>query len=210
PTTILASNTSGLSLAALSGAVPERMRPRFCGVHFFNPPRYMHLVELIAAPQTEPVLLDGLEALLTTTLGKGVIRAKDTPNFIANRIGIFSVLATMRHTQAFALPFDVVDALTGPAIGRAKSATYRTADVVGLDTMAHVVKTMFDTLPDDPWHALFARRPCLLAWSRRARWAPRPRRVSFARWARTSRCSIRRRETIAPLRAKSRPKSPNC
>jgi 3-hydroxyacyl-CoA dehydrogenase len=161
PTTILASNTSGLSLAALSGAVPERMRPRFCGVHFFNPPRYMHLVELIAAPQTEPVLLDGLEALLTTTLGKGVIRAKDTPNFIANRIGIFSVLATMRHTQAFALPFDVVDALTGPAIGRAKSATYRTADVVGLDTMAHVVKTMFDTLPDDPWHPLFATPPVL-------------------------------------------------
>jgi 3-hydroxyacyl-CoA dehydrogenase len=121
----------------------------------------MHLVELIAAPQTDPVLLDGLEALLTTTLGKGVIRAKDTPNFIANRIGIFSVLATMRHTQAFGLSFDVVDALTGPAIGRAKSATYRTADVVGLDTMAHVVKTMFDTLSDDPWHPLFATPPVL-------------------------------------------------
>ena len=161
PATILASNTSGLSLAALSAAVPERLRPRFCGVHFFNPPRYMHLVELIAAPQTDPELLDGLEALLTTTLGKGVIRARDTPNFIANRIGIFSVLATMRHTQTFGLPFDVVDALTGPAIGRAKSATYRTADVVGLDTMAHVVKTMFDTLPNDPWHSLFATPPVL-------------------------------------------------
>jgi 3-hydroxyacyl-CoA dehydrogenase len=160
-TAILASNTSGLSLAALSGAVPERMRTRFCGVHFFNPPRYMYLVELIAAPQTDPALLDGLETLLTTTLGKGVIRAKDTPNFIANRIGIFSILATMRHTQTAGLGFDVVDALTGPVIGRAKSATYRTADVVGLDTMAHVVKTMFDTLPDDPWHALFATPPVL-------------------------------------------------
>jgi 3-hydroxyacyl-CoA dehydrogenase len=158
---IVASNTSGLSLAALSEAVPAAKRARFCGVHFFNPPRYMHLVELIAAPQTEPVLLDQLETFLTTTLGKGVIRAQDTPNFIANRVGIFSVLATMHHTQKFGLSFDVVDALTGPAIGRAKSATFRTADVVGLDTMAHVVKTMFDTLPDDPWHALFATPPVL-------------------------------------------------
>ena len=121
----------------------------------------MYLVEIIAAPETDAGLLDALEAFLTTTLGKGVIRAKDTPNFIANRIGIFSVLATMRHTEAFGLGFDVADALTGPAIGRAKSATYRTADVVGLDTMAHVVKTMFDTLPDDPWHALFATPPVL-------------------------------------------------
>ncbi|MEO8346201.1 MAG: 3-hydroxyacyl-CoA dehydrogenase/enoyl-CoA hydratase family protein [Betaproteobacteria bacterium] len=161
PHAVLASNTSGLSLAALSAAVPEALRPRFCGIHFFNPPRYMYLVEVISAAQTDPALLDALEAFLTTTLGKGVIRAKDTPNFIANRIGIFSVLATMKHAEKFALGFDVVDALTGPAIGRARSATYRTADVVGLDTMAHVVKTMFDTLPDDPWHALFATPPVL-------------------------------------------------
>ncbi len=161
PDAILASNTSGLSLAALAAAVPEAVRHRFCGVHFFNPPRYMHLVELIAAPQTDAPLLDALETFLVTTLGKGVIRAKDTPNFIANRIGIFSVLATMHHAQAFKLGFDVVDALTGPAIGRAKSATYRTADVVGLDTMAHVIKTMYDTLPDDPWHGIFATPPVL-------------------------------------------------
>jgi len=163
PHAVLASNTSGLSLAALSAAVPAALRPRFCGIHFFNPPRYMYLVEVIKAPETEPALLDALEAFLTTTLGKGVIRAKDTPNFIANRIGIFSVLATMKHAETFGLGFDVVDALTGPAIGRAKSATYRTADVVGLDTMAHVVKTMFDTLPDDPWHPLFATPPVLAA-----------------------------------------------
>ncbi len=123
----------------------------------------MHLVELIAAPATQPPLLDALETFLVTTLGKGVIRAKDTPNFIANRIGIFSVLATMRHAENFKLGFDVVDALTGPALGRAKSATYRTADVVGLDTMAHVVKTMHDTLPDDPWHGIFATPPVLAA-----------------------------------------------
>ena len=160
---IVASNTSGLSLAALSAALPEALRHRFCGVHFFNPPRYMHLVELIAAPATEAALLDALETFLTTALGKGVIRAKDTPNFIANRIGIFSVLATMAHTAKAGLPFDVVDALTGPAIGRAKSATYRTADVVGLDTLAHVIRTMRETLPDDPWHALFTTPPVLEA-----------------------------------------------
>jgi 3-hydroxyacyl-CoA dehydrogenase len=163
PHAILATNTSGLSLAELSAAVPAAVRPRFCGIHFFNPPRYMYLVEVIAAPETDAALVDALEAFLTTTLGKGVIRARDTPNFIANRIGIFSMLATMKHTDAFGLSFDVVDALTGPAIGRAKSATFRTADVVGLDTMTHVVKTMFDTLPDDPWHPLFATPPVLAA-----------------------------------------------
>ncbi|KAB2839627.1 MAG: 3-hydroxyacyl-CoA dehydrogenase/enoyl-CoA hydratase family protein [Burkholderiales bacterium] len=155
PHAIFASNTSGLSINALAEACPAVMRPRFCGVHFFNPPRYMHLVELIPGKGTEVQVLDELENFLTTTLGKGVIRAKDTPNFVANRVGIFSMLATMHHTAAFGLGFDVVDALTGPAIGRAKSATYRTADVVGLDTMAHVIKTMRDTLAADPWHRYY-------------------------------------------------------
>jgi 3-hydroxyacyl-CoA dehydrogenase len=153
---VLASNTSGLGINALAEVLPAGMRHRFCGVHFFNPPRYMHLAELIPARGTDPALLDALEAFLTTTLGKGVVRAKDTPNFIGNRIGVFSILATMHHTAAFGLGFDTVDALTGPSIGRPKSATYRTADVVGLDTMAHVIGTMADTLPDDPWHRHFA------------------------------------------------------
>ena len=152
---VLASNTSGLPIHSLAAALPAGLRPRFCGLHFFNPPRYMHLVELIPDQQTDRGVLAGLEAFLTTTLGKGVVYAKDTPNFIGNRIGVFSILATMHHTQAFGLGFDLADALTGPAIGRPKSATYRTADVVGLDTMAHVIKTMADTLPDDPWHAHF-------------------------------------------------------
>ncbi|MDW2981709.1 3-hydroxyacyl-CoA dehydrogenase/enoyl-CoA hydratase family protein [Rhodanobacter sp. KK11] len=154
-TAIIASNTSGLSINTLAEALPEEMRHRFCGVHFFNPPRYMHLVELIPTRLTDAAVLDGLEAFLVTTIGKGVVRAKDTPNFIGNRIGVFSMLATMHHTEQFGLGFDVVDALTGPAVGRPKSATYRTADVVGLDTMAHVIKTMADTLPDDPWHQYF-------------------------------------------------------
>jgi 3-hydroxyacyl-CoA dehydrogenase len=153
--TVVASNTSGLSINALSQAVPSDLRSRFCGVHFFNPPRYMTLVELIPATETAPHLLDQLETFLTTSLGKGVIRAKDTPNFIANRVGVFSILAAFHHTRAFGLGFDEVDALTGPLIGRPKSATYRTADVVGLDTLAHVVNTMQQGLPQDPWHHYF-------------------------------------------------------
>ncbi|AIF48007.1 3-hydroxyacyl-CoA dehydrogenase/enoyl-CoA hydratase family protein [Dyella japonica] len=155
PTAVIASNTSGLSINGLTEALPEEMRHRFSGVHFFNPPRYMHLVELIPTKLTDKNVLEGLEAFLTTALGKGVVYAKDTPNFIGNRIGVFSMLATMHHTQQFGLGFDTVDALTGPAVGRPKSATYRTADVVGLDTMAHVIKTMADTLADDPWHEYF-------------------------------------------------------
>jgi len=154
-TAIIASNTSGLSINGLAEALPEEMRHRFTGVHFFNPPRYMHLVEVIPTRLTDQNVVDGLEAFLTTTVGKGVVIAKDTPNFIGNRIGVFSMLAAMHHTDQFKLGFDTVDALTGPALGRPKSATYRTADVVGLDTMAHVIKTMADTLPDDPWHQYF-------------------------------------------------------
>jgi 3-hydroxyacyl-CoA dehydrogenase len=154
-TAIIASNTSGLSINGLAEALPEEMRHRFSGVHFFNPPRYMHLVELIPTRLTDKSVIDGLEAFLTTTVGKGVVIAKDTPNFIGNRIGVFSILSTMYHTEQFKLGFDTVDALTGPAVGRPKSATYRTADVVGLDTMAHVIKTMADTLADDPWHEFF-------------------------------------------------------
>lgn len=152
---VLASNTSGLGINKLAEVLPEQLRHRFCGVHFFNPPRYMHLAELIPAKSTDASVLEGLETFLTTTLGKGVVYAKDTPNFIGNRIGVFSILATAHHTGEFKLGFDEVDAITGPLIGRPKSATYRTSDVVGLDTMAHVIKTMADTLPDDPWHAYF-------------------------------------------------------
>ena len=152
---IFASNTSGLSINQLAQAFPEGQRRRFCGVHFFNPPRYMHLVELIPARDTEPAILDDLEAFLVTALGKGVIRAKDTPNFIANRVGVFSMLATVHHAQRLGIGFDVVDALTGTLVGRPRSATFRTADVVGLDTFAHVVNTMKETLPNDPWHKYY-------------------------------------------------------
>ncbi len=155
PNAILASNTSGLSINSLADVLDESLHHRFCGVHFFNPPRYMHLAELIPCKNTDQAVLEGLESFLVTTLGKGVVYAKDTPNFIGNRIGVFSILSTLHHTAAFGLGFDEVDALTGPLLGRPKSATYRTSDVVGLDTMSHVIKTMADTLPNDPWKEYF-------------------------------------------------------
>jgi 3-hydroxyacyl-CoA dehydrogenase len=162
---IFASNTSGLPIAKLSEAMDSSLKARFCGVHFFNPPRYMHLVELIPTPATRPQILDDLETFLTSTLGKGVVRAKDTPNFIANRVGIFGMLATIKEAEKYGLAYDVVDDLTGAKLGRAKSATFRTADVVGLDTMAHVIKTMQDTLPAsiDPFAAHFATPAVLKA-----------------------------------------------
>jgi 3-hydroxyacyl-CoA dehydrogenase len=163
---LLASNTSGLSITTLSAALPAEIRPRFCGIHFFNPPRYMALVELIDTPTTEPRVLDELEGFATTFLGKSVVRAKDTPNFIANRVGIAGMLATIKEAEHFGLSYDVVDDLTGKKMGRASSATFRTADVVGLDTMAHVIKTLQDNLGEgkataDPFSALYATPPVL-------------------------------------------------
>ena len=160
PHAIIASNTSGLSITKLSEVLPEQIKSRFCGIHFFNPPRYMALVELIATPTTDPQILDDLEAFVTTALGKSVVRAKDTPNFIANRVGIAGMLATMKEAETFGLTYDVVDDLTGKKLGRASSGTFRTADVVGLDTMAHVIKTLQDNLGpeqgNDPFFASFA------------------------------------------------------
>jgi len=155
PDAIFASNTSGLSITELSGVLPEKNRQRFCGVHFFNPPRYMHLVELIPHAGTDPAVMDQLEAFITETLGKGVVRARDTANFIANRVGTFSILSTVHHAERLGLGFDTVDALTGPSIGRPKSATFRLADVVGLDTLASVISTMQNKLADDPWHPYY-------------------------------------------------------
>jgi 3-hydroxyacyl-CoA dehydrogenase len=163
PHAIVASNTSGLSITKLSEVLPEAIRPRFCGIHFFNPPRYMSLVELIPTNTTHAEVLDQLEAFVTTALGKGVVRAKDTPNFIANRVGIAGMLAAMKEAETFGLTFDVVDDLTGKKLGRASSGTFRTADVVGLDTMAHVIKTLQDNLKDDPFYSSYATPPVLTA-----------------------------------------------
>ena len=159
---IVASNTSGLSITKLSEVLPEEIKPRFCGIHFFNPPRYMSLVELIATPGTRAEILDQLESFVTTALGKSVVRAKDTPNFIATRVGIAGILATIKEAENHGLSYDVVDDLTGKKLGRASSGTFRTADVVGLDTMSHVIKTLQDNLQGDPFYASYAT-PAVLA-----------------------------------------------
>jgi len=156
PHAIVASNTSGLSITKLSEVLPEEIKPRFCGIHFFNPPRYMYLVELITTPTTQPEVIDQLESFVTTAVGKGVVRANDTPNFVANRVGVAGMMATMIEAEKFGLSVDVVDDLTGKKLGRASSGTFRTADVVGLDTMAHVMKTMQDNLQADPFYSMYA------------------------------------------------------
>lgn len=154
---IVASNTSGLSINALAKALPTKIRKRFMGMHFFNPPRYLPLVELISHKTTDSQVVDAVETFLTSVLGKSIVRAKDTPNFIANRIGVFAILAVCHHAERFEIPLEVVDDLTGKRIGRPKSATFRTADLVGLDVLAHTADTLRHNLPaSDPWAAFYA------------------------------------------------------
>lgn len=149
PDAILASNTSGLSIEKLAAGLDRKVAPRFFGVHFFNPPRYLPLVELVPHAKTDPNVLDQLETFLVASLGKEIVRAKDTPNFIANRLGVFGLLSTLKHAEELNIPLEVVDELTGKLIGRPKSATCRTLDLVGLDILSHVVATMGESLP--PW-----------------------------------------------------------
>lgn len=152
---VLVSNTSGLSINDLAESLPAKLRERFCGVHFFNPPRYMKLVEIIPSQYTDPALLDSLESFLVMQLGKGAVRAKDEPNFIANRFGVMSMCHILCLAQELNLGFDAIDAVTGVLIGHPKSATGRTIDVVGIDVLLHVIHTMHEGLKDDPWAALF-------------------------------------------------------
>ena len=160
---ILATNTSGLSITAMANVLPEQLRSRFLGIHFFNPPRYMHLLELIPTSFTAPEVVDKLETFAASVVGKGVIRAYDTPNFIANRVGVAGMMLTFREVERSGLGYDIVDDLTGKKLGRASSATFRTADVVGLDTMAHVIKTLQNGAKDDPFSGAFETPAALTA-----------------------------------------------
>ncbi|MCP4407963.1 MAG: 3-hydroxyacyl-CoA dehydrogenase/enoyl-CoA hydratase family protein [Gammaproteobacteria bacterium] len=157
--TILATNTSGIGIHQLAQDLPDEIKQRFCALHFFNPPRYMHLLEVIPHRQTREDVIRLLEGFVTTSLGKGVVKAKDTCSFIGNRIGVFALLAVMHHAQRLGLPPDLVDKLTGTGIGRPKSATFRTLDVVGLDVFAHVVQTLADDTKADPWHTYYRISP---------------------------------------------------
>jgi 3-hydroxyacyl-CoA dehydrogenase len=149
PGTIVSSNTSGLPIHLIAEGMPEDFQQHWAGTHFFNPPRYMKLVELIAGPKTRPEVLESLGEICDLRLGKGVVVAKDTPNFIANRIGTFSILNVMRQMQALGMTIEEVDACTGPAIGQPKSATFRTGDLVGLDILVHVVRNIYESATDD-------------------------------------------------------------
>lgn len=152
---VFVSNTSGLSLEVLASALPTSLQPRFFGMHFFNPPRYLPLVEFIPHPKTEGMILDQVETWLVHQLGKAVIRTKDTPNFIANRIGMAALLSACYYAGKFGLGFDTVDQLTGVRLGRPKSATFRTLDFVGLDVVGHVAQHLQSSLQADPWTDLF-------------------------------------------------------
>ena len=138
PDAILTTNTSGLPIASIAAGMPPEIRKRFFGTHFFNPPRYMRLVEIIATPETDAAAVEAVSALTDLRLGKEVVFARDTPNFIANRIGLFTMLESVRLMQEEDLTIEEVDALTGTAIGWPRTGTFRLADLVGLDVMAHV------------------------------------------------------------------------
>jgi len=155
PGTIVTSNTSGLPIHLIAEGRSEDFQQHWAGTHFFNPPRYMKLVELIPGPKTKPEVLDALEEICDLRLGKGVVRAKDTPNFIANRIGTFSMMNVLRQMQALDMTIEEVDACTGPAIGQPKSATFRTGDIVGLDVLVHVVRNIYENAKDDEWREMY-------------------------------------------------------
>ena len=152
---ILTSNTSGLSASSLIDEMSDNFKKRFFITHFFNPPRYMKLVEVIKTNFTDGEFISPITSFLENNLGKGVVYAKDTPNFIANRIGVYGMMVTLNATLKHKFSVEDVDALTGTLIGRPKSATYRTADVVGLDTLAFVAKTGYDKCLDDSERDIF-------------------------------------------------------
>src|SRR6202790_5608787 len=149
PGSIVTTNTSGLPVHLIAEGMSEDFQHNWAGTHFFNPPRYLKLVELIPGPKTSPEALETLAEFCDRRLGKGVVVAKDTPNFIANRIGTFSMLNALRLMNTLGMTIEEVDACTGPAIGQAKSATFRTADLVGLDVLVHVIKNIYETVPND-------------------------------------------------------------
>ena len=169
PGTIVTTNTSGLPIRIVSEGRSEDFQKHFAGTHFFNPPRYMKLAELIPGPKTLPDVLELLEETCDVQLGKGVVVAKDTPNFIANRIGTFSMLRAIAEMQALGMTVEEVDSCTGPAIGWPNSATFRTADIVGLDVLVHVIKNLYENLPDDESRELY-RVPALAEEMMRRGW----------------------------------------
>src|SRR5271168_1167783 len=149
PGAIVTTNTSGLPVHLIAEGMSEEFQQNWCGTHFFNPPRYLKLVELIPGPKTSSDVLETLRDFCDRRLGKGVVEAKDTPNFIANRIGTYSMLNALKLMGDLDMTVEEIDACTGPAVGWPKSATFRTADIVGLDVLMHVIKNIYETAPND-------------------------------------------------------------
>jgi len=155
PGTLITSNTSGIPIHLMAEGRSEDFKAHFCGTHFFNPPRYLKLLEVIPTPHTKPEIVDFLMHYGDKFLGKTTVLCKDTPAFIANRVGVYSIMALLHLVDKLDLTVEEVDKFTGPALGRPKSATFRTSDVVGLDTMIKVAKGLYDNCPDDKAHELF-------------------------------------------------------
>ncbi|MEE1945883.1 3-hydroxyacyl-CoA dehydrogenase NAD-binding domain-containing protein [Pedobacter sp. KR3-3] len=155
PGTLITSNTSGIPIHLMAEGRSDDFKANFCGTHFFNPPRYLRLLEIIPTPYTKPELVDFLLHYGDKFLGKTTVLCKDTPAFIANRVGVYSIMALLHLVEKMGLTVEEVDKFTGPALGRPKSATFRTTDVVGLDTMIKVAKGLYDNCPDDKAHDLF-------------------------------------------------------
>jgi 3-hydroxyacyl-CoA dehydrogenase len=156
PGTLITSNTSGIPIHMLSAGRSNDFKKHFCGTHFFNPPRYLRLLEIIPTPDTDPSIIDFLMSYGDLYLGKTTVLCKDTPAFIANRIGVFGIMSLFGLVDKLGLTIDEVDALTGPIIGRPKSATFRTADVVGIDTLVKVAKGVYDNCPTDEARDVFS------------------------------------------------------
>ncbi len=169
PSAIVTTNTSGLPVHLIAEGMSEEFQQHWAGTHFFNPPRYLKLVELIPGPKTLPEVVETLGEFCDRRLGKGVVVAKDTPNFIANRIGTFSMLNALRLMGALGMTVEEVDSCTGPVIGQPKSATFRTADIVGLDVLLHVVKNIYETVPNDESREMY-RVPALVEEMARRGW----------------------------------------
>jgi len=155
PGTLITSNTSGIPIHFMSEGRSEDFQQHFCGTHFFNPVRYLKLFEIIPGPETKPEVLDFLNEYGEKFLGKTSVVAKDTPAFIGNRIGIYGIMSLFHLVKDMDMTIEEVDKLTGPVIGRPKSATFRTVDVVGLDTLVHVANGLYENCPDDEAHELF-------------------------------------------------------
>lgn len=169
PRTIVSTNTSGLSVRAMSEGLPEPLRQRFLGTHFFNPPRYLKLLEIIPGPETDAAVVDTMTRLADEILGKGIVVCKDTPLFIGNRVGMHAFGVAMKAMVDLDLTIEEADALTGPAVGRSRSATFRTADIAGVDICLRVASHLYDSVPGDPEREVF-RLPSFVPAMVERRW----------------------------------------